>query len=132
MLLVTKSLKERFHFFILTLDPVSHIPVEISVANKQLYARMFVIEDELWYQRPSLLSDKPFRSKWVLTTVMSLLKRMARPNYTIVQLGVRLDNKYEIVSGLNAGDRVIIEGQTDLVDGTAVDDRVMLHSTTLY
>ena len=41
--------------------------------------------------------------------------------YTLVQLGVRMDDKYEIVSGLNAGDYVITEGHTDLVDGKEVE-----------
>jgi RND family efflux transporter MFP subunit len=41
--------------------------------------------------------------------------------YTLVQLGVRINDKYEIVSGLNDGDRVIVEGNRGLIDGTEVE-----------
>jgi len=40
--------------------------------------------------------------------------------YTLVELGTRLGNRYEIVSGLNEGDKVVTEGQTRLKDGVAV------------
>ena len=41
--------------------------------------------------------------------------------YSLVQLGVRINDKYEILSGLNAGDRVIIHGNTNLIDGSEVE-----------
>ena len=41
--------------------------------------------------------------------------------YTLVQLGVRINDKYEILSGLNAGDRVIVHGNSNLIDGTEVE-----------
>jgi multidrug efflux pump subunit AcrA (membrane-fusion protein) len=41
--------------------------------------------------------------------------------YTLVQLGTRIEDKYEIVSGLNAGDRVIVQGNAGLIDGTEVE-----------
>ena len=41
--------------------------------------------------------------------------------YTLVKLGVRIDDKYEILSGLNEGDRVIVQGNTNLIDGTQVE-----------
>ena len=41
--------------------------------------------------------------------------------YTLVNLGIRLDDKYEIISGLNAGDKVIVEGNNGLIDGNEVE-----------
>ncbi|MBR5725654.1 MAG: efflux RND transporter periplasmic adaptor subunit [Muribaculaceae bacterium] len=40
--------------------------------------------------------------------------------YTLVELGKRLGNRYEIVSGLNEGDRIVTEGQVRLKDGVSV------------
>ena len=39
----------------------------------------------------------------------------------VVELGARIGNKYEIISGLNAGDRIIIQGNNGLIDGTEVE-----------
>ena len=41
--------------------------------------------------------------------------------YTKVELGERMGNKYEIVSGLNDGDEVVVTGQIALKDGIAVE-----------
>lgn len=38
-----------------------------------------------------------------------------------VELGRRFDTEYEIVSGLNSGDNVVIEGHSRLVNGSAVE-----------
>ena len=40
--------------------------------------------------------------------------------YTLVELGKRLGNRYEIISGINEGDRIVTEGQVRLKDGVAV------------
>jgi RND family efflux transporter MFP subunit len=40
--------------------------------------------------------------------------------YTLVELGKRLGNRYEIVSGINEGDKIVTEGQVRLKDGVAV------------
>ena len=40
--------------------------------------------------------------------------------YTLVELGKRLGNRYEIISGLNEGDRIVTEGQVRLKDGVSV------------
>ena len=40
--------------------------------------------------------------------------------YTLVELGKRLGNRYEIVSGIKEGDRIVTEGQVRLKDGVAV------------
>ena len=40
--------------------------------------------------------------------------------YTLVELGKRLGNRYEIISGINEGDKIVTEGQIRLKDGVNV------------
>ena len=40
--------------------------------------------------------------------------------YTLVELGRRLGNRYEIVSGIKEGDKIVTEGQVRLKDGVSV------------
>ena len=40
--------------------------------------------------------------------------------YTLVEVGKRLGNKYEIISGINEGDQIVTEGQVRLKDGIEV------------
>lgn len=44
-----------------------------------------------------------------------------RVSFRRVQLGQRLDDSYELISGVNDGDTVVISGQTRLADGVAVE-----------
>jgi multidrug efflux pump subunit AcrA (membrane-fusion protein) len=41
-------------------------------------------------------------------------------SYTKVELGQRLGGYYEVLSGLNDGDRVVIAGISKLINGTEV------------
>ena len=40
--------------------------------------------------------------------------------YQLVEVGKRLGNKYEIISGINEGDKIVTEGQARLKDGVTV------------
>ena len=40
--------------------------------------------------------------------------------YQLVEVGKRLGNKYEIISGINEGDKIVTEGQIRLKDGVSV------------
>ena len=42
-------------------------------------------------------------------------------SYKQIELGQRIGNEYEIISGLNIGDQVVVAGQSKLVDGSAVE-----------
>lgn len=48
------------------------------------------------------------------------LEKDGKASYTKVELGTRLGDKYEIVSGLQVGDRVVVQGNTGLIDGVEV------------
>jgi multidrug efflux pump subunit AcrA (membrane-fusion protein) len=41
----------------------------------------------------------------------------------IVTIGRVLDSKVEILSGLSKGDRLVIEGREDVIDGAKVEER---------
>lgn len=108
-----------------TFDPVSHtFPVEIMVPNGDLRLRpgMFarVTMNFGTNERP-VLSDKAVLKQVGSNDRYVFVEKDGKAVYTLVQLGVRMDDKYEIVSGLNAGDHVITEGHTDLVDGKEVE-----------
>jgi len=49
-----------------------------------------------------------------------VLKSDNTVKYTLVELGKRLGNRYEIVSGINEGDKIVTEGQVRLKDGVSV------------
>lgn len=108
-----------------TLDPVSHtFPVEISVANAKQLLRpgMFArVKMNFGTNDRPLLSDKAVQKQVGSNDRFVFVEKDGKAVYTLVQLGVRLNDKYEIVSGLQAGDRVIVEGYTDLVEGTVVE-----------
>ncbi|MDE7457888.1 MAG: efflux transporter periplasmic adaptor subunit, partial [Muribaculaceae bacterium] len=42
-------------------------------------------------------------------------------NFERVELGRRLGDAYELISGVNSGDTVVISGQTRLADGVEVE-----------
>lgn len=49
------------------------------------------------------------------------LEKEGKAVYTKVELGSRIGDKYEIVSGLDIGDRVIINGNTGLIEGAEIE-----------
>lgn len=50
-----------------------------------------------------------------------VLGKDGKVSFNKVELGQRLDDAYELLSGVNDGDEVIITGQTRLADGVAVE-----------
>lgn len=108
-----------------TIDPVSHtFPVEITVPNvdQRLRPGMFArVKMNFGTRERPLLPDKAVLKQVGSNDRYVFVEKDGVAVYTLVQLGVRLDDKYEIVSGLNEGDRVIVEGNTGLIDGTEVE-----------
>ena len=108
-----------------TLDPVSHtFPVEISVKNSDqrlrpgMFARVRMNFGTI--ERP-LLSDRAVLKQVGSNDRYVFVERDGKAIYTLVQLGIRIDDKYEIIEGLNDGDRVIVHGNTNLIDGVEVE-----------
>ena len=107
-----------------TLDPVTHtVSTEIEVANKDLKLRPGM------YARVHL----DFGTKETLTVPDKAIVRQAgsgaryvyvfsggKAVYRAVELGQQQGDLYEVVSGLNAGDQVIISAPSNLKNGLSV------------
>ncbi len=108
-----------------TLDPVSHtFTVEISVPNgdQRLRPGMFArVKMNFGTNERPLLSDRAVLKQVGSNDRYVFVEKDGKAIYTLVQLGVRINDKYEIVSGLNDGDKVIVQGNTGLIDGTEVE-----------
>lgn len=108
-----------------TLDAVSHtFPVEIEVRNTDtrirpgMFARVtmnFGTEDHPVIPDMAVLKQTGTNTRYVF------VEKDGKAVYTAVELGRRMDDKYEIVSGLHTGDKVIIHGNTNLVEGSEVE-----------
>lgn len=109
-----------------TIDPRSHtFPVEIIVNNKDEKLRPGM------FTRVSMNYGDNFR---VVIPDNALLKQVGADDkyvyvlnddntvtYTPVKVGIRMGNRYEIISGLNDGDIVVTTGQTRLRNNIKVD-----------
>lgn len=108
-----------------TLNPVSHtFPVEIEVNNSDqrlrpgMFSRVtmnFGTNDRPLVPDMAVLKQTGSNDRYVF------VEKDGKAVYTLVQLGTRIEDKYEIVSGLIAGDRVIVQGNAGLIDGTEVE-----------
>lgn len=108
-----------------TLDAVSHtFPVEIEVKNSDsrirpgMFARVtmnFGTEDHPVIPDMAVLKQAGTNTRYVF------VENNGKAEYTIVELGRRMDDKYEIVSGLKTGDKIIIHGNANLIDGSEVE-----------
>lgn len=108
-----------------TIDANTHtFGVEVAIDNKDMkvrpgmYARVTlnfgenqsIVIDDAAVQKQAGSNDK---------FVYIVENGIAR--YRKVELGIRMEDKYEILSGINPGDIVVTAGQNRLVDGTAVE-----------
>lgn len=108
-----------------TLDQVSHtFPVEITVNNPDNKIRpgMFArVEMNFGVNERPLLPDRAVLKQVGSNDRYVFVEKDGKAIYTLVDLGIRLDDKYEIISGLNVGDKVIVEGNNGLIDGNEVE-----------
>lgn len=107
-----------------TLDPVTHtVSTEIEIANKDLklrpgmYARVhldFGTKEALTVPDKAIVRQAGSGARYVY--VFSRGKAV----YRAVELGQQQGDLYEVVSGLNAGDQVIISAPSNLKNGLSV------------
>jgi len=107
-----------------TINPASRtFPVEIEVnnADRRLRPGMFsrVTLNLGTHERP-LVTDLAVLKQTGSNDRYVFLEKEGRAVYTKVELGTRMGDKYEIVSGLQVGDRVIVQGNTGLIEGTEI------------
>ncbi len=108
-----------------TLNPVSHtFGVEIEVKNNDLRLRpgMFsrVTMNFGTNDRP-LVADKAILKQTGSNDRYVFVEQNGKAVYKLVELGRRVADKYEIISGLEPNDRVIVQGNNGLIDGAAVE-----------
>jgi len=108
-----------------TIDPMSHtFTVEVSVPNsdQRLRPGMFArVKMNFGTNDRPLVSDKAVLKQTGSNDRYVFIEKEGKAIYTLVELDARLNDKYEILSGLSAGDRVIVEGNNGLIDGAAVE-----------
>lgn len=107
-----------------TINPVSRtfaVEIEVNNSGQRLRPGMFsrVTLNFGTNERP-VVSDMAVLKQPGANDRYVFLEKDGKAVYTKVELGTRIDDKYEIVSGLNTGDRVIVQGNTGLVEGSAV------------
>lgn len=108
-----------------TLDAVAHtFPVEITVNNNAgkirpgMYSRVVL---NLGSSESVVVKDKAILKQSGTNDRYVFVLKDGKAVYTKIELGQRLDDKFEVLSGLHQGDQVIVEGNTNLVDATAVE-----------
>lgn len=108
-----------------TLDGASHtFTVEISVANSDQRVRpgMFArVKMNFGTNDRPLLSDRAVLKQVGSNDRYVFVEKDGKAVYTLVELGVRINDKFEILSGLSGGDRVVVEGNTSLIDAAEVE-----------
>ena len=108
-----------------TIDPVSHtFTTEIAVNNNNMKIRpgMFArVMFNFGSAEHIVIPDVAvIRQPGVNDRYVYVLNANNTVSYTKILLGQRLGSAYEILSGLNDGDKVVIAGASRLVDGTTV------------
>lgn len=108
-----------------TFDPVSHtFPVEIQLPNSDLRVRpgMFArVTMNFGVNERPLVPDMAVMKQIGSDDRYVFVEKDGKAIYTLVELGTRINDKYEIISGLEVGDRVIVQGNAGLIDGAEVE-----------
>ena len=107
-----------------TLDPVTHtVSTEIEVANKDLklrpgmYARVHL---DFGSREALTIPDKAVVRQAGTGARYVYLFSAGKAVYRTVELGAQQGDYYEVLSGLNAGDQVIISAPSTLKNGLSV------------
>lgn len=108
-----------------TINPMSRtFPIEIEVNNsdQRLRPGMFSrVELNFGTNERPLVTDLAVLKQTGSNDRYVFVEKEGKAVYTKVELGIRIDDKYEILSGLNIGDRVIVQGNSGLIEGSAVE-----------
>lgn len=108
-----------------TLDPTTRtFPVEITINNSNekvrpgMFARVtfvYDIEERVLVPDMAIIKQQGSGNRYVYTVSNGVA------SMKMVELGQRFGTEYEVVSGLNSGDVVVIGGQTRLTNGAEVE-----------
>ena len=98
--------------------------VEVRIANpgEKIKPGMFArVEINLGTQSNVVVPDRAVVKQTGSGNKYVFVYSKGRVSYNRVELGQRLDNSYELISGVADGDTVAISGQTRLADGVEVE-----------
>ena len=108
-----------------TVDPATRtFPVEVTIENRNerirpgMFARVtltYGTENNVVVPDVALVKQTGSGDRYVY------IYRDGKVDFQKVELGRRLDKEYEILSGIESGDKVVIEGQARLNDGMEVE-----------
>ena len=121
-----ETFKGKVNLVYPTIDPRSHtFPVEVIVDNKdeKLRPGMFtrVIMNYGNNYRVVVPDNAVLKQVGADDKYVYVLNEDNTVTYTPVKVGVRMGNRYEIISGLNDGDIVVTTGQTRLKNNIEVE-----------
>ncbi len=121
-----ETFKGKVNLIYPTIDPRSHtFPVEILVDNKDeklrpgMFARVTInygTNYRVVVPDKAVLKQVGADDKYVY-----VLNEDNTVSYTPVKLGVRMGDKYEIISGIDDGATIVVSGQTRLKNNIKVD-----------
>jgi RND family efflux transporter MFP subunit len=107
-----------------TIDPLTRtfmVEAQFTNANQKLRPGMFGrVELNLGKANKVIISDKAIIKQSGTNNKYVFIEKNGTVEYRQVELGRRMGDKYEILSGVNEGENVVISGQTSLLDGKKV------------
>ena len=108
-----------------TIDPLTRTftcEIKVNNANSKLKPGMFGrVELNLGKASTIMVADKAIVKQSGSNDKYVFIEKEGIVEYRKVQLGRRLDDKIEIISGVSDGENVVITGQSKLMDGTKVE-----------
>ena len=97
------------------------VEAQFSNGNQKLRPGMFGrVELNLGKAKKVIISDKAVIKQSGTNNKYVFIEKNGSVEYRQVELGRRMGDKYELLSGVNDGENVVISGQTNLLDGKKV------------
>lgn len=107
------------------IDPLTRtfmVEAQFTNANQKLRPGMFGrVELNLGKANKVIVPDKAIIKQSGTNNKFVFIEKGGIVEYRQVELGRRLGDKYELLSGVNDGEKVVISGQTRLIDGKKVE-----------
>ena len=120
-----QNFKGRVNLIYPTIDERTRtFPVEIKLNNNNNKIRpgMFArVNMEFGKAKRVVVSDKAIVKQAGSGAKFVYIYNDGKVQYKQVEIGRRVDADYEVLSGLSAGEQVVVAGQSKLVDGTSVN-----------
>src|SRR5574344_1290060 len=108
-----------------TIDPQTRtffVEAKFANGNQKLRPGMFGrVQLDLGKANKILISDKAIIKQTGTNDKYVYIESNGRVEYRQVQLGRRIDNRYEVLSGITVGDNVVVSNSTRLKNGSKVN-----------